>query len=69
MARPSTTSPGPIVLPGLGGPTTITNEPVAGSPADLNAAWRAAMTSFGVNLPYHLNRAVRVVNLRHTWAK
>lgn len=70
MARPSSTTPGPvIVLPGLGGPVTIQNEPLNGQPADVNASWRAMMLALGDNLPYHLNRAVNVMARGHTWAK
>lgn len=70
MARPSTTTPfAAVVLPGLGGPVTIENEPLDVKPADLNGAWRAMMTSLGVNLPAQLNRAVAVVNRGHGWAK
>lgn len=70
MPRPNTTTPAPpVVLPGLGGPVAITNETPADIPADVFTSWRNAMTALGQGLPYHLNRAVAVVNRGHTWAR
>lgn len=70
MARPSTTTPyGPPVPSSVkagAGSTTPADQPV---PADLNDSWRNLMGALGRGLPYHLNRAVRIVNLGHGWSR
>lgn len=67
---PSTTTPSVVTLaPGLQGPVGVPSSSADPIPADLNGTWRGLMNSLGVGLPHHLNRAARVVNLGHTWAR